>query len=297
MRIALYLMTKKGFNVLNALINQKYTFLISEVIVGRDNNIDNDFADEIIALCKSNHINCFERRDEHLVLADYSIAISWRWLIHNSKSKLIVLHDSLLPKYRGFAPLVNMLINNEPEIGVSAIFASDEYDKGDIIAQSSTAIKYPIRISEAIDLISLNYIEVVIKVFDTLNRDGAIIASKQEEELATYSLWRDENDYFINWQDDASEILSFINAVSSPYKGAASYIGEGRKIRILDAELVNDVYIENRDVGKVIFNKDGYPVIVCKVGLIRLLNVIDDKTNESLLPLKNFRTRFISPLF
>lgn len=297
MRIALYLMTKKGFNVLNALINQKYTFLISEVIVGRDNNIDNDFADEIIALCKSNHINCFERRDDYLVLADYSIAISWRWLIHNSKSKLIVLHDSLLPKYRGFAPLVNMLINNESEIGVSAIFASDEYDKGDIIAQSSTTINYPIRISKAIDLISLNYIDVVIRVFDTLNRDGAIIASKQKEELATYSLWRDENDYFINWQDDANTILNFINAVSSPYKGAATFIGEERKIRILDAELVNDVYIENRDVGKVIFIKDGYPIIVCRVGLLKLLNVIDDKTNESILPLRNFRTRFTSSIF
>jgi methionyl-tRNA formyltransferase len=284
-------MTQKGFEVLNALVDSNLKSVISAIVVGRDKNIDNDFADEIISICKQNNINQLERNEDFKVTSDYSIAISWRWLIPDNSSKLIVLHDSLLPKYRGFAPLVNMLCNKENEIGVTAIFASDEYDKGDIIAQSSTKINYPIKVSHAIDLISKNYIDLVIGIFTALKKGDEIIAVPQEEKLATYSLWRDEEDYIINWLKNSDEILNFINAVSSPYKGAVAYINGLQKVRILEAELESDVPIENRDVGKVIFVKNKLPVIVCGSGLIKLLKVVDDKTLEDVLPLKNFRIR------
>jgi len=284
-------MTQKGFEVLNALVDSNLKSVISAIVVGRDKNIDNDFADEIISICKQNNINHLERNEDFKVTSDYSIAISWRWLIPDNSSKLIVLHDSLLPKYRGFAPLVNMLCNKENEIGVTAIFASDEYDKGDIIAQSSTKINYPIKVSHAIDLISKNYIDLVIGIFTALKKGDEIIAVPQEEKLATYSLWRDEEDYIINWLKNSDEILNFINAVSSPYKGAVAYINGLQKVRILEAELESDVPIENRDVGKVIFVKNKLPVIVCGSGLIKLLKVVDDKTLEDVLPLKNFRIR------
>ncbi len=291
MRITLYLMTQKGFEVLNALIAKNFQFIISEVILGRDKNIKNDYATEIISLCKQNSIKHFERYENHQVLSDYSLAISWRWLITESNSKLVVLHDSLLPKYRGFAPLVNMLINKEKEIGVSALFASEEYDKGDIIAQSSTIINYPITIAEAINLISKNYIELTFKIFSFLISNKEILAIPQNDLNASYSLWRDEEDYLINWQKDAEDILNFINAVSNPYNGATSFINGLQKVRILGAELVNDEKIENRAVGKVIFNKNNYPVIVCGSGLIKLIKVIDDITNEDVLPFNKIRIR------
>lgn len=293
MKVTLYLMTQKGFEVLNALVNSSYKTMISEIIIGRDKNIKNDFADEIIKLCNQHNIKYFERNEAFQVSSNYSIAISWRWLIHNNKSKLIILHDSLLPKYRGFAPLVNMLCNKEEEIGVTAIFATEEYDKGDIIAQSSTKISYPIKISEAINLISKNYIDIIIEIFSTLEKGAEIIGIPQDEKLASYSLWRDEADYIIDWSKSSEDILNFINAVSSPYKGAATYINGVQKIRILEAELVEDVKIENRDVGKVIFVKNGFPVIVCGSGLIKLLKVVDDKNQENILPFKNFRIRLI----
>lgn len=292
MKLTLYLMTQKGYEVLSALINRKFQFLISEVVIGRDKNIENDFANEIIAICKQNNISYKERKENFEVTSDYSIAISWRWLIPENKSKLIVLHDSLLPRYRGFAPLVNMLCNKEKEIGVTAIFASEEYDRGKIIAQSFQKIKYPIKIADAINLISKNYVDLVIKIFTTLEKGDEILAVPQDENLATYSLWRDEGDYEINWSSDSDKILAFVNAVSSPYKGASTYINGLQKVRILEAELENDVLIENRDVGKVIFIKNKFPVVVCGSGLMKLLKIIDDKTQESLLPLKSFRIRF-----
>ena len=291
MKITFYLMTKKGFEVLNMIIKNDLQHFISEVVFGKDNNVDNDFSNEISSLCKQNNLNYFERKEEYKINSDYSFAVSWRWLIPETNSKLIVLHDSILPKYRGFSPLVNMLINEEPEIGVSALFATSEYDKGDIIAQSSTKIDYPITISEAIEVVSKNYCELVIKIINTLKEKGKVVAFPQKEEFATYSLWRNEEDYLINWQNSSDEILRFINAVSSPYKGASAFINGTQKIRILEAETESDVRIENRSVGKIIFVKDEYPIIVCGSGLLKLLKVVDDQTQESLLPFQNFRLR------
>ena len=294
MKITLYLMTRKGYEVLRCLLNNNFKNLISEIIIGRDDNIEADFANEIIALCEDNTISYYERNEDYKVVSNYSIAISWRWLIPENKSKLIVLHDSLLPKYRGFSPLVNMLINKESKIGVSAIFASQEYDKGAIIDQSATEINYPITISEAIELISQDYTKIILRIFDTLNNGQQLKAVEQNEALASYSLWRDENDYFIDWEKDSNNILNFINSVSSPYKGAAAYINSFQKIRILEAKIEDDLRIENRDVGKVIFIKNKFPVIVCGTGLIKLTKIIDDETHESLIPLKNFRVRLTS---
>lgn len=287
----LYLMTQKGFDVLKALIDKNLQSEISKIIVGRDSNIENDFADEIIMLCKHHNIPYFNRNEKHETSSKYSIAISWRWLIPESNTKLIVLHDSLLPKYRGFAPLVNMLLNKEKEIGVSAIFASKEYDKGDIIAQSSTKITYPLKIADAINLVSKNYIELIVKLFNMIKAGDELKAIPQNEDLASYSLWRDDKDYLINWQKDAEDILNFINAVSHPYKGAVTFINSSQKIRIYEADLEKDVLIENRDVGKVIFVKENYPVIVCGKGLLKLTKVVNYETLEDLLPFKNFRIR------
>ncbi len=284
-------MTKKGLDVLKALLNHDFHCLISEITIGKDKNVDDDYSQNIVFLCQQYDIKYFFHTDKVTITSNYSIAISWRWLIPKNKSTLIVLHDSLLPKYRGFAPLVNMLINKEPQIGVSAIFASDEYDKGDLIAQSATKINYPIKISTAIDLLSKNYAELVISIFQILLNNGTIQAIPQNNALASYSLWRNDDDYLIDFNKDANDVLNFINAVSFPYKGASSYINGVTKIRVIEATIENDVDIENRDIGKVIFVRDKCPIIVCSSGLLKLVNVIDDKTKESLIPFRKFRVR------
>jgi methionyl-tRNA formyltransferase len=55
---------------------------------------------------------------------------------------LVVFHDSILPQYRGFNPLVSALINGDSRVGVTAM-GTDEFDKGDIIGQRTIAINIP----------------------------------------------------------------------------------------------------------------------------------------------------------
>lgn len=287
-------MTQKGLEVLNSIVNANVNNLVKLVVVGRDKHLECDYANEIIKVCKANDILYKERTESFILDSEYAIAVSWRWIIQSATTKLIILHDSLLPKYRGFAPLVNMLCNGEDEIGATAIFATNEYDTGEIIFQSSIKITYPIKISDAIKKISFLYSEIILKIFSQIEKENKLISVPQIEKDATYSLWRDEEDYFIDWSKDSISVLNFINALSNPYKGAASYINGIKKIRILEAELENDVDIVNRDTGKVIFVLNNYPVIVCGKGLLKLTKVVDDKTNQDLLPFNKFRIRLTS---
>jgi methionyl-tRNA formyltransferase len=202
-----------------------------------------------------------------------------------------VIHDSLLPRYRGFAPLPTALINGEELIGVTALYASEEYDRGDIIAQQAVSITYPIKIQQAIDALASAYVELAISIGKAILSGLTLPARPQDESLASYSPWRDEDDYRINWSLDAAAIKRFIDALGPPYKGASSQL-DGKLVRVLDASIEPDIRIEQRSPGKVMFIRDGLPVVACGVGLLKLMDVRDAIGAETILPLTRFRSRF-----
>lgn len=288
-KIVFYLMNEKGYYVLNNFIVKFGTKNIEYVVLSRDKNVENDFHDELLSLCNEHCVKYFHRQDSLPAFAGYKFAIGWRWII-SDVNNLIVLHDAILPKYRGFAPLVNMLINKESEIGVTALFASNEYDKGDIIKQERLSITYPLKIQEAIQVISPLYSKLVNSISEMIFEDIRVVGLPQDEGVATYSLWRDEYDYLINWNNDSESIRRMIDAVGFPYGGARTYLNN--KMIIIDkAEEYMDVKVENRDIGKVIFVIDGYPIVVCRNGLLKIIEAryLD---GESIIPFKKFRSRF-----
>jgi methionyl-tRNA formyltransferase len=121
---------------------------------------------------------------------------------------------------------------------------------------------------------------------------GELTAVPQDHSRASFSLWRDEFDYEIDWSQNADYIKRFVDAVGQPYDGAYSFIGQ-KKVRVLDGFPVPDrtVYDRVAHIGKLIQVKDGYPIIVCGSGLFAITNLVDEK-GANLLPLKKFRVRF-----
>lgn len=287
MKIGLFLMTKKGFLVLENLLESKFHNIISFVCIGTDKQMEEDYSDVMKLLCEKYSIPFFYRKDikNNFYYSDYNVAISWRWML--DVPNLIVLHDSILPRYRGFAPLVNMLINGEDFLGVTALFATKEYDKGDIIFQEKIKIKYPIKISDAIDLISQLYCNIVSQICnDVQNRK--LTATKQDDTNATYSLWLGNDDYFIDWNWSADKIKRKIDACGFPYTSAKCQL-DNELICIHDAEVITDLIIENRVVGKNIFLIDKKPVIVCGSGLLKITEATYQKNNKDVFPLSKFR--------
>ena len=289
-QLTVFAMTEKGYAVVRLLLSC-HPGLVAAVVASRDKNIAEDYFDEIAGLCRENNIRFWERSDAFSVQTDYVIAVAWRWLINVSPARLIVFHDSLLPRYRGFNPLVTALINGDKEIGVTALYATVEYDRGDVIAQSSSVISYPLQIREAIKVVIGNYETLAAQIAGSLAQGAEPMAKPQDEANASYSLWRDEEDYFVDWSCSAIDIQRFVDAVGYPYKGAAATL-DGKVVRIRKAQVQDDVRIVNRTAGKVVFLSDSKPVVVCGQGLLRLTELIDDETGASLLPLSRFRIRF-----
>lgn len=283
-------MTKKGYSLLVDTII-RYHSLFEVVVIGRDAALDDDYRDEIVALCDEHRIAWCDRSPDLSIQTEFAMAVSWRWLIDFPPDRLIVFHDSLLPRYRGFNPLVSCLINGDSQIGVTALLGGERYDSGPILAQSATSIEYPCTIAKAIDATANNYREVAISVLEQLATGRPLVGVPQDDTEASFSLWRDEEDYRVPWDRPADWLARFIDAVGPPYKGALTFVN-GRPARIVAAQCLPDVRIENRQSGKVVWTDGGYPVVVCVDGLLRITGLVDDQSRESLLPLERFRTRF-----
>lgn len=292
MRVTLFLMTLKGFEVIRNIVDNSYLNLVGKVVIGRDSNVVNDYSSDIEKICLDNKISYCYNNENYQVNTEYGIAISWRWLINYEDLKLIVLHDSILPRYRGFAPLVNMLINGEEKIGVTALLASSKFDKGPIVMQKEINVNYPIKIKKAIEDVSVLYTNIVNELLYNILAEVPLESWEQDENRASYSLWRDKEDYFIDWKLSASKICRFVDAVGYPYDGAKCFI-DNKVVKIIDCEVFEDLKIENRDLGKILFFEDELPVVVCGSGLVKIRKAIYEYTGESIFPIKKYRIRFI----
>lgn len=287
--VRLYLAGYKGYYVISRL-PKEYLFYIDDVVIDTDSKVQKDYSKETENACKNYGLKFSLRKNLRSSTSKYGISIGWRFLIKDN-SPVFVFHDSLLPRLRGFNPLVTALINGDKHLGVSCLLATENYDRGPLIGQKSIEVNYPLKIKEAIELIGKEYLFLFVEVIKKIIENN-VSYSDQDESSASYSLWRDGEDYLIPWHWEAAKIKRFIDAVGFPYSGAKTY-EKSNLLTVFDAQEVEDVKIENRVPGKVIFkNNDGY-VIVCGKGLLQIKHFFDSNQNEIDLS-KKFRIRFHS---
>ena len=290
--ITLYLMGEKGYATLLEIVEQHGPGCIKLAFLANDKNVMRDYVDEMKAFCFENTIPCATKGigSQDYTLEGVGFAIGWRWLIKVEEgSRLIVMHDSLLPESRGWAPLVQALISGDTEIGVSAFIADDGMDTGDLIQQESKSISYPIHIQTAIQMLTGLYGFIACKII----RNGISVLHREQTPSPSYSMWRDRDDYAINWKLSAYEIQRFIHATGFPYTGAKCQLqtpkGNSQILQVIEAEIYPDKRILDRSkhVGKVFAIEDDCFIVVCGGGLLKLT-----ETSAVNGP-KALRTRFL----
>jgi methionyl-tRNA formyltransferase len=291
--ITLYAMTAKGVAAFEAL-GDAVPGLVRDVVSARDPGTRDDSYDRLAVACARRGVPFHDRADADAVApASHALAVGWRWLIRDRPgTTLIVCHDSLLPRYRGFNPLVTALINGDAETGVTALLATGEYDRGDILGQVVVPLPRPVRIAAAIDLVAAAYGRLAADLGARIAAGETLAGTPQDEGAASYSLWRDDADYEIDWSWPAGRLRDFVYAVGHPYAGARTRM-DGVPVRVWDVAVEPDVRIANRTPGKVIFLRDGRPTVVCGAGLLRIDALsADGDPASSRLPLTRFRVRF-----
>ncbi|MBU1289343.1 MAG: hypothetical protein KJ871_16640 [Alphaproteobacteria bacterium] len=225
--------------------------------------------DSIADFCTENAIPLEESKRPSFAPDELVFMVGWQYLVRDASSSLIVFHDSLLPKYRGFAPTVTAMINGESRIGVTALKPVIEVDAGPIIGQIAIQVRYPMAIADALKMQAQSMSKLTINILAAC-ANGIPDGVPQNEEEATYSLWRDADDYWLDWSQSADRIARTIDAVGPPYEGAHS-LYNGQEIIIRAAQALRDVMFETRQPGKVWKLEDGAPVVVCGQGMLKVI--------------------------
>ena len=173
---------------------------------------------------------------------DLIVVAGWYYMVprlirDTAEKGCVALHASLLPKYRGNAPLVWAMINGEKETGVTLFYLEDEVDSGDIVGQIRFRIEDNDTIRELIDKVKNASIELLDKYIPLIEK-GTFPRIPQNNTEATYFPNRTPEDGLINWDWDVKKIHNFIKAQTKPYPGAFTIIN-GKKITIWNADVID----------------------------------------------------------
>ena len=196
----------------------------------------------------SNH---FKRELEKLD-ADLFVVVAFRILptplISIPKLGSINLHGSLLPAYRGAAPIQWALINGDEETGLSTFFIAPKVDTGAVICQD----RLPMHPSDNYGTLSerMGILGSVLLV-ETINliESGAATAIKQNDNQATLAPKITKDMTIIDWSRPARELHNLVRGLT-PTPGAATII-KGKRIKIKETRVDNDDNGSNYSPGEI----------------------------------------------
>ena len=207
--------------------------------------------------------------------ADIQVVVAFRMLpelVWNMPSKgTINLHASLLPQYRGAAPINWAIINGEERSGVSTFFLKQEIDTGDLLFAEEIDIKDNDTAGELHDKLMVLGAELLVKTLKAIEA-GKYIESPQdthrESELKKApKIFR--GDCEINWNRPVREVFNLIRGLS-PYPTAFSTFQE-KTLKIFSAEL-EEIQVNDKP-GTVITDHKTYLKFTCQNGLISVLEL------------------------
>ncbi|MBE7630311.1 methionyl-tRNA formyltransferase [Tenacibaculum piscium] len=178
------------------------------------------------------------------------------------------LHASLLPDYRGAAPINWAIINGETKTGVSTFFIDDKIDTGEIILQESVEIKENEIVGELHDKLMYLGANLVAKTLDLIAK-GTVKTTKQPEleEKTAYKLFTDTCK--IDWSKSLTDIYNHIRGLN-PYPAAWTTIQNGEtEISAKIYGVTKEFTSHNLANGKIVASKkelkiavkDGYLII------------------------------------
>ncbi|GIE98658.1 methionyl-tRNA formyltransferase [Paractinoplanes rishiriensis] len=177
--------------------------------------------------------------------SDVIVATNWRtWIpprIFNlPRLGTLNVHDSLLPAYAGFSPLIWALINGEKEVGVTAHLMDETLDAGDIVLQRAV----PVGPRDT----TTDLFHRTLELFGPITVDGLELLgsgrtdwTKQDRSRASFFHKRADEDCRIDWTWSPEELDRLVRAQSYPYPSAYTF-HRGRRLEILSAEVSQNRY-------------------------------------------------------
>lgn len=176
------------------------------------------------------------------------------------------LHASLLPKYRGAAPIQWALINGEQKTGLTTFFIQEKVDTGDIILQKEVAISDTDDYGSLYEKLKIVGADLVLETIEVI-QENKVNLKKQDDSLASPAPKISDELCLIDWKKSARAVHNLIRGLS-PTPGAYFFYND-KRYKVFKSEVVS--YLNLR-VGEVYQTKNEL-IIGCTFNSIKILEI------------------------
>ena len=184
----------------------------------------------------------------------------------------INVHGSLLPAYRGAAPMQRAIINGEKVTGITTMYMDVGLDTGDMLLRAEFPIGEQDNFETVHDGLAALGAKTLIETVKAL-KDGTAVRQPQDDSLATHAAKIEKEDCVLDFSKDASSLHNLIRGLS-PIPLAFTHTPDGKLLKVTASRVVSteDTHAEH---GKVL-SLDGEIHVACATGTIALVGVLPE---------------------
>lgn len=194
-------------------------------------------------------------------------------VIKYPKYGCVNVHGSLLPEYRGAAPMQRAIIDGKQTTGITTMYMDVGLDTGNMILKQEVAIGENDNFEDIHDKLGVCGGDLLVKTIEQI-ADGTAPSIPQDYSLSTYAAKIEKSDCLINFDSDALSVHNLIRGLS-PIPLAFTHTPDGRLLKVLESRCEPDT-VYSAEAGTVVSLDGGEIKVACKVGAVRLLRVLPE---------------------
>ena len=184
----------------------------------------------------------------------------------------INVHGSLLPEYRGAAPMQRAIIDGKDETGITIMYMAEGLDTGDMLLRRALPIKESDNFENVHDGLGILGAQMLTEIIPML-RDGSAVRIPQDDALSSYAKKITKDDCVIDFSKSAKTVHNQIRGLS-PIPLAFTHTPNGKLLKLISSRIA-DTETAHDKVGEVL-SLDGAIEISCKKGSIYIDKVLPE---------------------
>ena len=185
----------------------------------------------------------------------------------------INVHGSLLPAYRGAAPMQRAIMDGCAETGITTMYMADGIDTGDMLLKAELPIEDSDNFETIHDKLGALGAQTMLDTLDAL-RAGTLVPEVQDDSLATYAKKIEKSDLLIDFSLDARTLHNRIRG-TSPIPLSFTHLPNGSLLKVYAARVYDEDKVHAQAPGTVV-GLDGEILVACGKGTLALTSVIPE---------------------
>lgn len=194
-------------------------------------------------------------------------------VIKYPKYGCVNVHGSLLPEYRGAAPMQRAIIDGKKVTGITTMYMDVGLDTGNMILKREVEIEENDNFENIHDKLGACGAELLIETVNAI-RNGNAPSIPQDNSLSTYAAKIEKSDCLIDFSKDALSVHNQIRGLS-PIPLSFTHTPDGKLLKILESRR-SDKCFSNAETGKVVSLEGGVITVACAEGSVELLRVLPE---------------------